>query len=421
MRDNTLVRTLRGRGCDVVLVPTFTPIRTDEDDASLDRVFLGGVNLFLAQRWPSYRHVPRAIKRWLDRPGLLRGVSRLALQTRRSGDGALAISLLHGENGNQRREVLELVDWLADDLRPDLVNVSNLLIAGFAPALRRRLDVTVLVTLQGDDAFLDALPEYERAGVLHELRRVAQAVDGFVVFTDFYRDQMAALLRLPAERFHRVRLGLAEPEAFAPPAQTAAERPPTVGYLARICPEKGFDRLVDAFLRLRGMPGTEGAHLCVGGWLGARDRPFFEAQRRKLVAAGAGDAFGRVDLPDRAAKIRFLHGLDVFSVPTAHREPKGLFALEALAAGVPAVLPDHGCFPELVRETGGVRLVPPGNVDALADTLHALLTDPAERRRLGEEGRHRVRAGCDAIGTAGDTLALWQRVVTGTIPPALVP
>jgi glycosyltransferase involved in cell wall biosynthesis len=412
MRDNTLVRTLRELGCDVLLVPTFTPIRTDEEDASLGRVFLGGINVYLEQRWPVYRRIPWAIRRWLDRPGLLRGVSRMALQTRRSGDGALAISLLRGEHGNQRREIGDLVDWLADDLRPDLINLTNLLIAGFVPALRRRLDVPVLVTLQGDDIFLDALPEPEREGVLQELRRVASAVDGFVVFTDFYRDRMAALLGVPAERFHRVRLGLSEPEVFAPPERTGAPAPPTVGYLARICPEKGFHVLVEAFLRLRALPGTADVRLRAGGWLGARDRPFFEAQLRKLADAGLSDAFDHVPLPDRAAKIGFLHSLDVFSVPATHPEPKGLFVLEALAAGLPVVLPDHGCFPELTRKTGGARLVPAGNVEALALALHALLRDPGERRRLGEEGRRRVCAGCDAVSAARDTLSLWERLVT---------
>lgn len=408
MRDNTLARTLRAEGCDVVLVPTFTPITTDEEDASFDRVFLGGVHVYLADRWTWFDRLPRAWTRWLDRPGLLRSVSRRALQTRRDGDGRLAASLLDGERGRQRAAIEELVEFLAGELKPDLVNVTNLLVAGFAPALRRRLDVPVLVTLQGDDVFLDALPEDERPAVLAGLRRVAAEVDGFVVFSDFYRDRMAELLRVPLERFHKVRLGLADPEAFAPAAD--AGRPPTVGYLARLCPEKGLGLLVDAFLRLRELPGMEAARLAFGGWLGARDRAFVEEQVRRLERAGA--PFERVDLPDRAAKIRFLHGVDVLSVPAVYREPKGLFALEALAAGVPAVLPAHGCFPELAGQTGGIRLVPPDDAEALAAALAALLGDPAERRRLGAEGMRGVRERGRAEQAARDTLAVWERVAT---------
>jgi glycosyltransferase involved in cell wall biosynthesis len=421
MHDNALVRTLRELGCDVLLVPTFTPIRTDEEDVSLERVFLGGVNVYLAQRWLAHARFPHAVKRWLDSPWLLRGISRLALQTRRAGDGALAISLLRGEHGDHRRETEDLVEWLARDARPDLIHLSNLLIAGFVPALRRRLDVPVLVTLQGDDSFLDSLPEAERPGVLTALRRAARTVDAFVVHSDFYREHMAALLDIPPERFHRVRLGLAEPQSFAPAAPAGAPRPPTLGYLARICPEKGLHVLVDAFSRLRRMPGTEDARLRAGGWLGAADRSFFESQRGKLAASAAGGAFEHVSLPDRASKIRVLHGLDVFSVPAVRPEPKGLYVLEALAAGVPAVLPAHGAFPELARESGGVSLVPPGDPDVLAASIHALLCNPRERRRLGEEGRRGVRERCDATDAARDTLALWRRCTAsgGPAPTAV--
>lgn len=414
MRDNSLVAALRAMGSDVLLVPTFTPIRTDEEDVSVHRVFLGGINVYLEERWPIFRHLPHFLRRALDHPLLLRGVSKLALATRRDGDGALAASLLRGELGHQKAEIEDLVEWLSSELRPDLVNLTNLLVAGFVTALKPRLDVPVLVTLQGDDVFLDALPESDREEVIVEMRRVARSIDGFVVFSDFYRDEMAALLDIPPAKFHSVPLGLAEPEQFAAPTPTPS-RPPTLGYLARICPEKGFHHLVDAFLLLKKMPGMEDARLKVGGWLGALDRPFFEAQQRKITDAGLGSVFQHTpDLPDRASKISFLHEIDVFSVPTVYRDPKGLFALEALAAGVPVVLPAHGAFPELVAQSGGARLVPPNDPEALAKELHALLTHPDERQRLGLEGQRRVCEGLSSEAAARATLEVWQRVIASS-------
>ena len=50
MHDNTLVRGLARQGWDLQLVPTYTPIRTDEDDVSVDQVFFGGVNIYLQQK-----------------------------------------------------------------------------------------------------------------------------------------------------------------------------------------------------------------------------------------------------------------------------------------------------------------------------------------------------------------------------------
>jgi glycosyltransferase involved in cell wall biosynthesis len=408
MRDNTLVAAVRKLGCDALLVPTFTPIRTDEPQVTEDRVFLGGINVYLEQKWPFMRRLPQPLRRALDSPRLLGLISKLALETRREEDAAVAVSLLRGEYGHQRAEIEDLVRWLANDIRPHVVNLTNLLISGFVPALKRQHDVPVLVTLQGDDVFLDALAPSGRHEVLSEMRNVAKTIDGFVVFSRYYRDFMASLLEVPLERFRLVSMGLADPGSFARPAGARGGDGKTIGYLARICPHKGFHVLVDAFLHLRTMPGTEGARLRAAGWLGQSDKVFFEEQRRKLAAAGALEAFEHVDVPDREDKIRFLHGLDVLSVPTIYREPKGIYVLEALAAGVPVVVPAHGAFPELLEATGGGRLVPPGDPERLGAALRELLLDPAARARLAEEGQRRVRERFDAESMARGTLEVWQ-------------
>jgi glycosyltransferase involved in cell wall biosynthesis len=410
MRDNTLAAALHRLGTPITLVPTFTPIRTDEEDHSLDRVFLGGINVYLEQKSSALGRLPRVLRRALDHPRILGLLSRLTLQRRRSEDGAVAVSLLRGEDGHQAAEIRDLVDFIEDTLKPDLVNLTNLLIAGFVPALKQRRDVPVVVTLQGDDVFLDTLDPADREAVLQEMRRVAKQIDGFVVFNRYYRDVMAELLDVGIELFHVVPLGLAEPEAFHLERRRSNEDPPTVGYLARICPEKGFHILVEAFLKLRELPGMERARLRVGGWLGGSDREFFERERRRLTAGNADAAFELVELPDRSAKIKFLSTLDVFSVPTVYREPKGIYVLEALAAGVPVVQPDHGAFPELLADTGGGRLVRPNDPDALASELHDLLLDPEERRKLGEEGRRRVCEDRRDESMARETLAAWKRI-----------
>lgn len=418
LRDNALAFHLRERGVPITLVPTFTPITTDEEDASLDRVFLGGVNVYLADRWPLLGRLPRPLRRVLDHPILLRAVSRLALQTRREEDGRVALSLLRGADGHQASEIADLVDWLATELRPDLVQVTNLLIAGFVPRLLARTDVPVLATLQGDDVFLDSLLPADREAVLTEMRRLGPLFDGFVTFSSSYRDAMSGLFELPPAAIRVVPLGLAGLEEFAPPREVA-ERPPTLGYLARICPEKGFDVLVDAWLRVRQKDGGAAVRLRAAGWLGARDRPFFDRCRARIEAAGALQDFTLVDIPDRPSKIAFLHSVDVFSVPSPSREPKGLFLLEALAAGRPVVQPDHGSSPEILARTGGGELVPPGEPEALAGVLSELLRlPPARRRALGEEGRRGVERHHSMRAMADATLDIWREHVDSHEPRA---
>src|SRR5262249_13068218 len=159
---------------------------------------------------------------------------------------------------------------------------------------------------------------------------------------------------IPPEKFHIVPLGI-DVQGFPDPsngdsqvravAETAAIRPLSIGYFARICPAKGFDLLVDAFLVLKQQPGMNDITLHAGGWLGESDRKFYEQQLAKLERAGAAKDFKYHGSLDRDAKIAFLRNIDVFSVPSNYREPKGLYVLESLAAGIPVVQPEHGAFP----------------------------------------------------------------------------
>src|SRR5271154_4915405 len=94
MRDNTLTAALARLGHDALLVPTYTPIRTDEADVSQKRVFFGGINVYLQQKLRLFRRTPWFLDRLLDAPRLLRWVSRFAVKTDASVLGDLTISML---------------------------------------------------------------------------------------------------------------------------------------------------------------------------------------------------------------------------------------------------------------------------------------------------------------------------------------
>src|SRR5262249_25396902 len=167
MHDNTLVVALRRLGHDALLIPTYTPIRTDEPDVSQPRVFFGGINVFLQQKLSLFRHTPRFFDRLLDAPGLLRWAGRFAGKTRAEELGGLTVSMLKGERGHQRKEVLQIAEWLAEEGRPDIIVLSNVLISGMIHEIGRRINAPVLCTLQGDDIFLESLPEADREQALN--------------------------------------------------------------------------------------------------------------------------------------------------------------------------------------------------------------------------------------------------------------
>ena len=408
MRDNTLVTALRALGHDALLIPTYTPITTDEADASQRRVFFGGVNVYLEQKFWLFRHTPWLLDRLLNFRWLLKWVSRFAVRTKYSELGDITISMLQGTHGKQAKEVEKLVGFLTDE-KPDVVLFTNALLSGVVPAVKAALGVPVFVTLQGDDIFLDELPAAERARCCELIRENGRSVDAYISTSDYYADHMAGYLGVPRERIAVVHAGI-NLAGHGGTADPAGGRPLTVGFFARICPEKGFHRAVEAFIKLRQTPDTPPVKLKASGWLGANNRAYYDDQVKRLEAAGLRADFEHVECPTHDDKVRFMRCIDVLCVPTVYREPKGLYILEAWANGVPAVLPAHGCFTELVESTGGGLLVAPDSIDELADGLRLVLTDHTFRANAGQAGEAAVRARFSADVMARSTAALLDRV-----------
>jgi glycosyltransferase involved in cell wall biosynthesis len=395
-------------GHDALLIPTYTPIRTDEADVSQERVFFGGINVYLQQKLSFFRHTPWILDRIWDEPRLLRWVSRFAVKTEADQLGDLAVSMLRGEHGHQRKEIQKLAHWFATDHRPEIICLTNALLSGLVPTIKERVGVPILCSLQGDDIFLELLPKPLRRQCIDLIAEHCRSIDGFIATCDYYADFMADYLSIPRGKIRVVYPGLNL-------TGHGGERPPrenepfTIGYFARICPEKGFHVLVEAFRLFRQMPGVPRSRLHVSGWLGENNRSYFDKSQSQLVEAGLGADFEHVDCRDHASKVRFLQSVDVLSVPTIYREPKGLYVLEALANGTPVVQPRHGSFPELLDATNGGLLVEPDNPQALAEAFRHLLENPGHRQELGQKGKQAVHQRFHAQRMATETADLYRK------------
>ncbi|MBY0457249.1 MAG: glycosyltransferase family 4 protein, partial [Gemmataceae bacterium] len=386
----------------------------DETDASQHKVFFGGINVYLEQKFWLFRHTPRFLDRLFRARWLLKFVSRFAQKTRYSELGALTLSMLQGTHGRQAKEVAELVAFLRDE-KPDVVLFTNALLSGVIPEVKKALGVPVLVTLQGDDIFLDELPDRDRRKCFELIRENGKSVDGYISTSRYYADHMASYLGLPRELIHVVYPGI-NLAGHGGPAAPRGDRPLTVGYFARICPEKGFHRAVEAFIALRQRPDAPAARFKASGWLGANNRPYFEEQKKRLEAAGLLGDFEHVESPAHDDKVAFMRSIDVLCVPTVYREPKGLYVLEAWANGVPVVLPAHGTFPELIEVSGGGLLAAPDSADALADGLMRMLTDAERRARAGHAGYQTLTERFTADVMAAETLAILEKFVRAPAP-----
>jgi len=408
MHDNTLVTALSAQGHDALLIPTYTPIRTDEPDVSYKRVFFGGINVYLQQKSALFRHTPWGLDRLLDFRPLLNWASRFAFRTQAEVLGELTVSMLKGEHGHQRKEVEKLADWLAADYRPELIHLTNVLLSGMVHEIKRRVGVPVLGMLQGDDVFLESLPERFKGEALELIRDHCKEIDGFIASSHYYADFMADYLKIPRDRIDVVHPGL-NLTGHGGPRRSPNGPPYTIGYFARMCPEKGLHILVEAFRILRQTPGNPPARLRVSGWLGENNRSYWQKLEQSLHKAGLGDSVEHTESPDHASKVRFLQSLDVLSVPTVYREPKGLYVLEALANGVPVVQPRHGSFPELIEATGGGLLVNPEDPQDLARGLREALTNLEQTQAMALKGKEAVHKQFNAETMAGKTVDIYRK------------
>lgn len=411
LHDNTLAAALLAAGVDVALVPTYTPIRTDEADVSQPRVLFGGINVYLQQLSGLFRYTPQWFDRLLDSPRLLNALSRMNSSVNPAKLGALTVSMLEGEEGRQRKEVTKLVDWLQREGRPDVVHLSNSMLTGMAREIARRLDVPIVCSLSGEDIFLEKLPPkyYERARAV--LRQRAAEISSFVALNRYFADYMTEYLAIDRQRIHVIPHGL-NLAGHGMRAASAAEAPFTIGYFARICHDKGLHQLVEAFQLLKQQPGLPPLRLRVAGYMGAGDRKYFEEILAKIRGWGWEQDFEYLGELDRAQKVAFLQTLDVMSVPTVYRESKGISVLEALANAVPLVQPAHGTFPELIEDTGGGLLCEPANPASLAEKLQQLALDRPAADEMGRRGREAIHDRYTAARMAERTLALYQQVLS---------
>ncbi len=408
LRDNALAAELKSRGHDVLLVPLYTPTLTDEPNVSEGRVFFGGVSVYLQQKAPFFRWAPRILDKLLDAPWLVKAASSGSISTDPRSLGELTISMLKGEDGFQRKEFEKMLEWLVSEPAPQVVQLPNALLASLAPPIRRALKAPVHCTLQGEDLFLDGLTKPHRAEALDLIRKNAASVDRFTAVSEYYADFMAGYLSIPREKIDVVPLGI-NLQGFERRRNTPPDRPFTVGYFARVAPEKGLLALCEAYVRFRQMPGVAGARLEVAGYLAPDQQNYLKDAERRLTNAGFSGEFSYRGALDREQKVDFLRGLDVFSVPTVYVEPKGLFLLEAMACGVPVVQPGHGAFPEMLAKTSGGILVEPDDTQSLAEGLYKLWKYPALRVELGQNAFDGVREHYSISRSADRMLEVYER------------
>jgi len=419
LRDHTLAVALREIGEDIVLVPTYTPLLTDQaqgGEVHRPHLFFNGIRTYLSQKIPYFRKKRPLFDRLFESKVLVGLLSRIPPSTDASKLGDMTVSMLRGESGNQSRDLEKLCAWLREE-KPEIVHLSNALLLGMARSIREATGAPVVCTLSSEDGFLEGLIEPFRTEALDLIRERASDIDLFVAVSAYYRDYATRRLGVPDSKTRIVLSGLGgEGQPRAPFRRR--EEGMTIGFLARLGPEKGFDILCRAFLLLARRPGFEKVSLRAAGYVPKGGWRWLTDLRRELARFGLGDRVEIIGTVHPDEKRSFLESLDVFALPTRHVEPKGLSVFEALSYGLPLVLPDHGTFPEIVERSQSGLLHVPADAESLADTLAAVIGDDERRRALGEASRRSAEEYFTSERMARETRDLYFSLRTSESPAA---
>jgi glycosyltransferase involved in cell wall biosynthesis len=425
MRDNALAKALQAAGNEVSLWPMYLPLRLDEellDGSHGSPVFFGGINVFLRQKSALFRHTPGWLDKLLDQPRLLRGVARHSHMTSARDHGELTLAMLRLDDRRFGKELDQLCACLQRE-SPHILCLSTALQAGMIRELKQRLEVKVICCFQGEDSFLDGLPDTYRNACWQELAARVRDADALISPSTFYANLMRQRLGPDDLSISVIPNGI-NLAGYAPaPARVG---PPVIGFLARMCREKGLDVMVEAFIHLCTVLGQPDARLHLAGAATAANQPLIEELQQRLAAVGLTDRVQWQTNISREAKTVMLGTLSLFSVPASYPEAFGLYVIESMASGVPVVQPAAAAFPEILARAGGGVLVPFGghagrDAIALAQAWHDLLQQPDKLREMAASGR-RAAEECYSVSTMRDSfLALARNLLTcnaGSLPAA---
>ena len=305
--------------------------------------------------------------------------------------------MLEGESGVLRKEFDKLVDWIRDEPLPDVINLPELDAdrAGRAAEAGGRAGRSAARCRAKSCSSTDCC------------RRIASARSALIRAAGAARRSLHRGQRLLRPLHERSAGDSGEPDGGGAArhqhgrlraGRGAVGRPFTVGYFARIAPEKGLHVLADAYVRFKRRSATRRRDFDAAGYISPGPSPYLDGVRALAGRGRSRAASSRYDGEvDRAGKLAFLRGLDVLSVPATYDEPKGMFLLEAMASGVPVVQPRRGAFTEIVEKTGGGLLVGVDDPTSLADGLYRAVVrsargEVARRARVCRRARSTTRS-----------------------------
>lgn len=415
LRDSKYFESLRKMGHDVVKIPMYLPLFSDEHDLNDVPVFYGAISIYLKQLYPVFRNAPAWFDQILNSKPLLKLAASMAGSTRARGLEDMTISMLQGEKGKQHEELDRMTDWMKDHYKPDVIHLSNALLLGLAPKLKEKLKVPIVCSLQDEDVWVDIMTDPNRKRVWELMSEDAAYVDHFISVSDYFKTVSIEKMKIPQEKITSIHIGV-DPDEY--PWMNSGEKKRNIGFISRMSYDNGLDIFVDSFIILKKQPEYKDVKLIVTGGKTGDDKSYIRKIKRKLRKNGL---LKEVDFHkefEGEGRKDFFAKTAILSVPVRNGEAFGIYIVESLASGIPVVQPALGAFPEVLATSGGGIIYEENNPEHLANAMRQLLDEPARLSQLSLEGRKGVELHLNIHLLANQMMDVYRKVTaTSTIIP----
>ena len=399
-RDNLQAQALRKAGHEVIIMPLYLPLKHHAFQSDVP-LFFPATTYYVEQKMFGKRKMPSWMKRMLGSEVLLDMASSLSGTTTAEGMEDMTLSMIEGEGHAFEENAKQLIDWVKQSEKPDIIQLSSSLLLGIAKELKKETGIPIVCSLQDEEVWIDSLKSEFVEKAWKGVSDNAKYVDRFIT-TSYYYQQIVKekLPQLGSVDVIYPGIDIAKYQSGDYPVD------PTIGFFYRMNKLDGLDILADAFVILKKRGSVPHLKLRIGGGYMSPDKKLVRQVKRTLKPYASNVVIE--DSYDMEKHADFYRKVSLLSVPLRFQEGVGLYLCEAFAAGRPAVEPNTGSFAEIVGQAG--LIYEPNDALHLADALEKILTDKQMYDRCKEQALALAKERYDDMSSAKRLTELYDEL-----------
>ncbi|MCL2027697.1 MAG: glycosyltransferase family 4 protein [Bacteroidales bacterium] len=375
-RDNLYAQALRNAGHDVSVMPLYLPLTGEFGESNNTPLFFPATSYYIAQKLFKNGSMPRFFEKILSSKIALRLASSMSGTTSAKGMESMTLSMINGDDKNFAKQVEKIIHWIENHEKPDIIHLSTSMLIGIAKAIKKRMDIAIVCSLQDEEIWLDSLEKNDANKAWNAINENVKYVDKFMASSEFYKKE--SFKKNPEIKD----IEIVEPGVnIEKYASSNYPKNPTIGFYYRINYENGLDILAQAFVNLKKENSIPNLKLKIGGGY-TRENKKFVNDIRRILQPYMNDVIWSEHYSLNEHTL-FYKEISLICAPLRFNEAFGLYLAEAFAAGRPAVVPDTGSFSEIVGEAG--VLYSPNDSENLTNALRKILTNSALYEQCKEQ------------------------------------